>query len=86
MTADGYATDQDRASVEQAAENARLRADLATVRERIAAALDAEAAVWRSMAIVGLSAADVADTLEGFAAAVRTGTPAPPLVDEQEGE
>lgn len=55
------------------AEVRRLRAAVPADRERIAAELGAEAAVWRTMSITGLSAADVADTLEGFAAAVRRG-------------
>lgn len=33
MTADGYATDQDRVSAEQAAENARLKAELAAEKD-----------------------------------------------------
>lgn len=47
MTADGYATDQDRASVEQAAELDRLRAEVAALRaenDRLLSQLPIEAA------------------------------------------
>jgi hypothetical protein len=82
MTADGYATDQDRASVEQAAENARLRAENAALRAILAECVE-RLPGW----------AGVNDDAHGWYCRAKTALhlhpwelPAPPLTDELEGE
>lgn len=54
----------------------RLRAAVAAERERMAASLDGEAAVWRSMGASGLTSWDIGSVLVELAAAIRRG-PAP---------
>ena len=51
----------------------RLRAAVAAERERMAASLDGEAAVWRSMGASGLTSWDIGSVLVELAAAIRRG-------------